>query len=139
MDWQRERWLRLGTVAGGDLTTLMRGRPMMEECGMAVRDRLRKDAAKYLEPDEQIQAVFYAKRPSVMYNDRAVVATDRRLLLLELNFFGRATGLEGEAPRDVKLGPASGFVYPITAFDTPVGVSVRFFKDVAEADRAAGF
>jgi len=44
---------------------------------MAVRDRLRKGAARYLEPAEQIQAVFYAKRPATQYNDRAVAATDR--------------------------------------------------------------
>jgi hypothetical protein len=32
---------------------------------MAVRDRLRKGATRYLEPGEQIQAVFYAKRPTM--------------------------------------------------------------------------
>jgi len=37
---------------------------------MGVRDRLRKDTARYLEPEEQIQAVFYAKRPSAQANDR---------------------------------------------------------------------
>ena len=57
---------------------------------MAVRDRLRKDAARHLVDGEQIQAVFYAKRPGTQYNDRAVVATDRRLLLMTLNFLGRA-------------------------------------------------
>ena len=106
---------------------------------MAVRDRLRKDAAQYLEPGEQIQAVFYAKRPSVQYNDRAVIATDRRLLLLRLNFFGRAAGLAGEVSRETKLGPCSGFLHPIDAFGTSLAVSFRFFKDVTEADRAAGF
>jgi hypothetical protein len=106
---------------------------------MAVRDRLRKGAAQYLEPDEQVQAVFYAKRPVMEYNDRAVVATDRRLLLLELNFFGRPTGLAGEVPREIKLGPCSGFMHPIDAFGTRLDVNRRFFKDVAEADRAAGF
>ena len=107
--------------------------------GVAVRDRLRKDAAQYLEPGEQVQAVFYAKRPTMGYNDRAVIATDRRLLLLRLNFLGRATGLAGEVPRETKLGPCSGFMHPIDAFGTSLAVSFRFFKDVAEADRAAGF
>lgn len=106
---------------------------------MAVRDRLRKDAAQYLEPGEQIQAVFYAKRPTMEYNDRAVVATDRRLLLLNLNFFGRASGLAGEAPRETKLGPCSGFMHPTDAFGSRLDISRRFFKDVAETDRAAGF
>jgi len=107
--------------------------------GMAVRDRLRKGAAQYLEPDEQVQAVFYAKRPEMEYNDRAVVATDRRLLLLRLNFFGRPTGLAGEVPRETKLGPCNGFMHPIDAFGTRLDINRRFFKDVAEADRAAGF
>ncbi len=106
---------------------------------MAVRDRLRKGAAPYLAPGEQVQSVFYAKRPTMQYNDRAVVATDRRLLLLKLNFFGGVTGLAGEVPRTIKLGPCSGFLHPIDAFGTPLSVSFRFFKDVAEADRAAGF
>jgi hypothetical protein len=101
---------------------------------MAVRDRLRKDAAQFLQPGEQIQAVFYAKRPAAQANDRAVVATDRRLL--KLNFLGRATGLEGEAQREIRLGPCRGMFSPINAFESPVHVSRRFFKDVDEADRA---
>ena len=105
---------------------------------MGVRDRLRKDATQYLQPGEQIQAVFYAKRPAVQYNEYAVAATDHRLLLLKLNFFGRATGVAGEAPRQTRLGPCSGIVSPIRAFDAPLQVSFRFFKDVHEADRAAG-
>jgi hypothetical protein len=106
---------------------------------MGVRDRLRKDAAQYIKPGEQIQAVFYVKRPAMEYNDGAVVATDHRLLLLNLNFFGRATGLADEAPRKTRLGPCSGFLHPIDVFDTPLAVSRRFFRDVAETDRAAGF
>jgi hypothetical protein len=104
---------------------------------MGVRDKLRKGAAQYLEVGEQIQAVFYAKRPTMQYNDRAVVATDHRLLLLELNFFGRPMGVLGEAPRDIKLGPCRGLMHPITAFGTALAVNRRFFKDVAEADGAA--
>jgi hypothetical protein len=69
---------------------------------------LRKGAAPYLELGEQIQAVFYAKRPAMSYNDRAVVATDRRLLLLELSFMGRPIGLAGEGPRKTRLGPVAG-------------------------------
>lgn len=105
---------------------------------MAVRDRLRKDSAGYLEPDEQIQAVLYAKRPEARSNDRAVLATDRRLLLLRLKFLGRATGLLGEAQRETRLGPCRGVLSPIQALDTPLQVSFRFIKDVNEADRAAG-
>ena len=45
---------------------------------MAVRDRLRKNAARYVAPGEQIQAVFYAMRSAMECSDRAVVATGRR-------------------------------------------------------------
>src|SRR5262249_8529452 len=106
----------------------VRDQPGTRGCGVAVRDRLRKDAAQYLQPGEQVQAVFYAKRPTMQYNDRAVVATDRRLLLLRLNFLGRATGLAGEVPREPKLGPCSGFMHPIDAFGISLAVSFRFFK-----------
>src|SRR5215831_14674150 len=68
----------------------------------------------------------------------AVVATNRRLLLLKLNILGRATGLLGEAPRETRLGPCQGILTPLRAFDSPLQVSFRFFKDVDEADRAAG-
>ena len=85
-----------------------------------------------------IQAVFYAKRPADLYNEYAVAATNRRLLLRMLNYFGRVTGMAGEAPRQTRLGPCSGILRAIRAFDAPLQVSFRFFKDVNEADRAAG-
>jgi hypothetical protein len=107
---------------------------------LAIRDRLRRSAAPYLDPGEQVQAVFVAKRPSMEYNDRAVVATDRRILLLELGMrVYPARGVVAEVPRGIKLGPCSGLMYPMSAFDTPLSVNRRFFKDVAEADRMAGF
>src|SRR5262249_652847 len=60
-----------------------------------------------------IQAVFYAKRPADLYNEYAVAATNRRLLLLMLNYFGRVTGMAGEAPRQTRLGPCSGILRAI--------------------------
>jgi len=112
----------------------------MEGSGVALRDRLRKGAAKYLEPGEQIQAAFLATRPSVKSHHYSVAVTDRRILLLELDFTGlRITGLTGELPRKTKLGPCSGLLYPLPAFGTDLAVNRRFFKDVEEADRAAGF
>jgi hypothetical protein len=105
---------------------------------MALRDKLRKAAAPYLEPGEQVQAVFLAKRPTMQYNDRAVVATDRRILLLKLgHMVSHVKGVAGEVPRETKLGPCSGFMHPMTAFGTDLEVNRRFFKDVEEADRGA--
>jgi hypothetical protein len=106
---------------------------------LAIRDRLRRSAAPYLDPGEQVQAVFLAKRPGMEYNDRAVIATDRRILVLELGMrVYPAKGVVAEVPRRTKLGPCSGFMFPMRAFDMPLSVNRRFFKDVAEADRMAG-
>jgi len=104
---------------------------------MAVRDKLRQSAAQYLEPGEQIQAVFLVKRPVMQYNDRAVVVTDRTILLLGIDRRCRARDVLGEVPRGTKFGPCQGFMHPVTAFGTPLQVNRRFFKDVAEADRGA--
>ena len=105
---------------------------------MAWRQVLRKGAVAYLQPGEEVQAVFAAKRRTMLYNDRAVVATDRRLLLLALNFFGHPTGMLAETDRCVRLGPGQGWVHPLTVFDADVVVNRRFFKELAEADRSAG-
>ena len=106
---------------------------------MSIRGKLRDGATVYLQPGEQVQVAFLAKRRTAPYNDRAVVATDRRLLLLRLNFFGRPTALLGTSERHVRLGPCRGFMYRLPVFDSGLAVNKRFFSDVAEADRAAGF
>jgi len=107
---------------------------------MALRDRLRKGAAKYVEPGEQIEVAFLATRPSVQSHHYAVVTTDRRILLLNLDFTGlRITGVVGELPRKTKLGPCSGLLHPLPAFGSDLAVNRRFFKDVEEADRLGGF
>jgi len=106
---------------------------------MSIRAKLQKGALQYLEPGEQIQSIFLVKRPRVQYNDRAIVATDRRLLLLEVNNFGRPTGALDEVRRDTRLGPCRGFMQSIDCFGTSLAVNRRFFDDVLAADRAAGF
>jgi hypothetical protein len=106
---------------------------------VSIGDKLRDGAAEYLQPGEQFQAAFLAKRPKMPYNDCAVVATDCRLLLLKLNFFGRPTALLGTSERRVRLGPCRGFMYRLPAFDSRLAVNKRFFSDVADTDRAAGF
>jgi hypothetical protein len=105
---------------------------------LALRDRLRKGAAKYLEPGEQVQAAFLATRLSVKSHHYAVVATDRRILLLALDWTGlRTTRLLGEVPRTTRLGPCSGLLHPLPVFGNDLAVNSRFFKDVEEIDRAA--
>ncbi len=67
-----------------------------------------------------------------------MVATNGRHLLLELNCLGRATGLVGEADRQIRLCPCRGVLSPIGPFDNRPQLSFQFFKDVEKADRAAG-
>jgi hypothetical protein len=98
---------------------------------MAWRQALREGAVAYLQRGEQVEAVFAAKRRTMLYNDRAVVATDRRLLLLAPNFFGRPTGMLAETDRHVRSGPGRGLMHPLTVFDADLVVSRRFFKDLA--------
>jgi len=119
-------------------------RDFLRQAVLPLRDKLRNGAAPYLEPGEQIQAVFLVARWTPWYApanraDCAVAATDRRILLLKLNSFRRVAGVAGEAPRKTRLGPWSGDQLRIRAFGTDLAVAPDFYMDVAEADRAAGF
>jgi hypothetical protein len=105
---------------------------------VAIRDKLRHGAQRYLQPGEQIQAVFLAKRPDVGYNDRSVIATDRRILLFSLDFRSRPKAVLAELRRTTRLGPCTGWLHPLAGFEVPLAVSRRFFTDVEEADRAVG-
>jgi len=106
---------------------------------VALRDKLRDGAQGYLQPGEQIQAAFLAKRPEVRYNDRSVIATDRRILLFSLDFRGRPKAVLAELRRQTRLGPCTGWLlHPLAGFGVPLAVSRRFFTDVEEADRAVG-
>jgi hypothetical protein len=88
-------------------------RDSIQEMALPLRDKLKKSAGPYLEPDEQIQAVFLAKRPEMQYNDRAVVATDRRILLLELGMrVSTVKCVLAEVSRETKLGPCHGVLIP---------------------------
>jgi hypothetical protein len=106
---------------------------------MGIRDKLRRGAQAYLAPGETIEAVFLVKRREVIYNDRALIATDRRLLLLEVNRWGGPIGVLAEQQRAVRLGPCTKFMHPMRLFGTVVWVNRRFYRDVDEADRLAGF
>ena len=125
-------------------------RVFLRQVVIPLRDKLRNDAAPYLEPAEQIQASFLAARPTAWQGrqDCAVVVTDRRILLLDLDFFANplgmyflthVTGVAGEAPRKTKLGPWRDGPHYIRAFGTALAVGSEFYMDVKEADRALGF
>ena len=101
--------------------------------------QLCRGATDQLRPSEEIQAVFLAKRPQVQWNDRAVVATNRRLLLFKVSRGGRPIEILDEADRSMRIGPCRGWMSPVDVFACSLAVNRRFFRDVADADRLAGF
>jgi hypothetical protein len=117
---------------------------------MAIRDKLRSNAAPLLQPGETIQAVFCAQTVSqyfalisvwiIVFSNayRVVVVTDRRIMVCRS---GRLTmspvkGIETEVPRSTRIGDPSGLWWPCTTLGRKIYIHRRFHKDVREADAA---
>jgi hypothetical protein len=101
------------------------------------RDKVAKGVAQYLEAGEVIQSAFYAMTGSRSYNDRAVVATDRRIMICSLNFFGGISGHLADVDRNTQIGPASGAMqYWTESLGSRLGIARRFYTDIEKADAA---
>jgi hypothetical protein len=115
---------------------------------MAIRDKLRSNAAPLLQDGESVQAVFTAQTASpylalisywiVIFKNayRVVVVTDRRILVCRA---GRASvttvkGVVGEFPRATRIGPPTGIWYKCDALGERLYIHKRFHKDVEAAD-----
>jgi hypothetical protein len=117
---------------------------------MAIRDKLRSNAAHLLQPGETIQAVFCAQTVSqyfalisvwiiVLSNAyRVVVVTDRRIMVCRSGRFTvtPVKAIETELPRSTRIGDPSGLWWPCTTLGRKLYVNRRFHKDVREADAA---
>jgi len=117
---------------------------------MALRDKLVQRATPYLEPGEQIQAIFLAQSGPSPYwiilstlivifgaGYHTVVVTDRAIVILRN---GRLTGTFPQSvhlrgPRNVVLGTPTG-IWGKIHLDTRYWVHKRFHKDVQAADAA---
>ncbi len=118
---------------------------------MAIRDKMRDNAASHLHPGETIQAIFGAQSVSpywsfasiwiVIYKNayRVIVVTDTRTLVCQSGRFSitQCNEVLRELPRSTKLGPASGLWYKSDVFGEQLWVHKRFHKDIAAADGAA--
>lgn len=118
---------------------------------MAIRDKMRANAAPYLEPGEQIVAVFGAQTTSAWFalisywiivlrnSYRVVVVTDRRILLARSGRFSTTPVKEivRELPRQTRIGPPSGLWYKTDALGEVLYIAKRFHKDVTAADETA--
>jgi len=118
---------------------------------MAIREKLRANVQPFLGPGEIVQAVFSAQTTSqyfalisfwiiILRNSyRVVVATDRRILLLQSGRFSMtpAKSILAEFPRATRIGPAHGLWYKCESLGVPLYIAKRFHKDVEAADLAA--
>ena len=117
---------------------------------MAIRDKLRANAAHLLQPGEVVQAVFVGQTTSQWFAlisiwiiiikspYRVVVVTDRRILVCRSGRF-RTTPVNeviAELPRATRIGPASGLWYKCQTLGDRLYIHKRFHKDVASADAA---
>ena len=115
---------------------------------MAIRNKMRDNAAPLLEPGESIQAVFGAQTTSQYWilvslwiivlrkAYRVVVVTDRRILVCQSGRFRMSpvNGVLRELPRDTRIGPATGLWYRTEALGERLYIGKNFHKDVAAAD-----
>jgi hypothetical protein len=118
---------------------------------MAIRDKMRDQAAEYLQPGEQIQSVFFAIATSPYWSllsywiiiardsNRIVVATDRRILVLKSSRWRvKARSLMRELPRNTVIGPPHGLQYKCETLGEPhLYIHKRFHKDIEAADAGA--
>lgn len=118
---------------------------------MAIRDKIRANAAPVLQPGEEIQVVIPAQTVSqyfalisiwiiVASNAlRVIVVTDRRILLCRSGRIRQSPVGEvlAELPRQTLIGPAHGLWYRTDALGQRLYINRRFHKHVAAADDGA--
>jgi hypothetical protein len=116
---------------------------------MAIRDKMRRSAAQYLQPGEQLEAVFGAQTRSnylilvsgflfyALNSFRIVAVTSNRILVLNSGKWGmtKARGVVTEVPRFTRLGPGRGVWHQVLVGEEKLRVHRRFFKDIDVADR----
>jgi hypothetical protein len=115
---------------------------------MALRDKMVTRAQPFLQPGEQVQAVFGGQKITQWWvllsalillfanRYRTVVVTDRRILVLDGTRMSqtKVTGVLTEVPRAVQIGPPSGLWWKCESLGQPLYVHKRFHKDVIAAD-----
>jgi hypothetical protein len=115
---------------------------------VAIRDKLRDNAAHLLQPGETIQSIFCAQTTSqylalisywiILFANayRVVVVTDRRILICSSGRL-RMTPVKQilrELPRNIRIGPPSGLWWRCESLGERLYIHKRFHKDVNAAD-----
>jgi hypothetical protein len=117
---------------------------------MSLRDAMRDSAIPFLEPGEQVQAVFGAQTASQyiaglagifvflgLNRYRIFAVTPNRIVVLDAGktSMKKARGVVTELPRSTRLGPATGMWHKIPVGAETLRVHRRFYKDIETADR----
>lgn len=113
---------------------------------MALRDKLRAEAERFLDPGERIDAVFGAQGVDPMWSIlspwfivlrdayRAVVVTDRRILVVRTSRWRwtKFRTLERTMPRATVLGEPTGLFWRTEVFGERLWIHRRFHGDVRD-------
>ena len=127
------------------------GQGTLARMAIAIRDKIIENSQQFLQQGEQVQAViggqtlngWWGALATLAYfwnNFRAVLVTDRRILVLDCGKLkmGKPRSIVRELPRRTKIGPATGLWWKSTSFGEKLYIPKRFHKDVAAADAAIG-
>jgi hypothetical protein len=116
-----------------------------------IRDKIRENAQQFLDPAEEVQAVFAAQTFNgwwaflswliVLFKNsyRAVVVTDKRIAVFNTGRWAMGTpkNLLRDVPRSTKIGTPSGLWWKTEALGERMYIHKRFHKDVEAADALA--
>jgi hypothetical protein len=118
---------------------------------MSLRDSMRDSAIPFLQPGEQVQAVFGAQTASQyiaglagifvflgLNRYRIFAVTPTRIVVLDAGktSMKKAQGVVTVLPRSTRLGPATGMWHKIPVAGETLRVHRRFYKDIETADQA---
>jgi hypothetical protein len=115
---------------------------------MALRDKLQKAVAPYLESGETVQAVFAAQTKSANFALisywilvfkkawRVVAVTEHRIVVFRCGRGGttKVEGIATETRRHTRIGPTKGLWYRVDNLGERLYVHKRFHKDIDAAD-----
>jgi hypothetical protein len=118
---------------------------------MAIREKIRANAAAQLRPGEQIQSVFTGQTASqylillvgviflVTNEYYTVVVTDQRILVCRSGKLSstKVKSVLRELTRQTRIGPATGLWYKTAVLGEPLRIHKRWHKDIATADALA--
>lgn len=100
------------------------------------RERLRRESAPYLQDGETFKGAFAA---GGRYADAVVVATDRRILVLDASqlVLIKVKGIRKELPKGTTFGPPKGAMFAVPEVGPREYVGRAWFFGVREVDADA--